>query len=457
MACSCSSTSFTSFTGASPSSPSSSAAASASSSTSASFSFHSLQHQLPSLSSTNKHALLRWDTEEGSKKSLHVGVISRQGNYDKSRKNTSERGDGGGHYSSIAMKEDKAGRKGGSSGGRNPKPYNNNNNNTNPRSYNSSSNPRSQNNSSSIRRGNRLAVVDEEEDEEDSEDEGSIRNSRSYNQASNSNVNTIPSSARRGSSRLSVVNDKEEDGGSEDDFESDEEDDDAVGGDASLESLIMPIPPAGFVLAGDGSVSLMAPPHKRITTLVDAETDLPLDCLIRRVFSSSDGRQCFLLCPLDTALQILRIEDGDVLKEISDEELEDIFPTASYELAKQRLHLVRSGFCLTLRGGFYYTEEDVMDLNTAYGESSDTSLSEGVEIANFVVNGSEYLIYTPLDPLMFVAYKDGKTGQLLIAEDDLLDDNAVLDAIDEEKEFQAYMEDDVMETIDDDDDDEEED
>lgn len=32
-----------------------------------------------------------------------------------------------------------------------------------------------------------------------------------------------------------------------------------------------------------------------------------------------------------------------VLLQISDEELEDIFPTASYELAKRRLHLVFSG------------------------------------------------------------------------------------------------------------------
>ncbi|MCO5597943.1 hypothetical protein L7F22_052030 [Adiantum nelumboides] len=42
-------------------------------------------------------------------------------------------------------------------------------------------------------------------------------------------------------------------------------------------------------------------------------------------------------------------------------------------------------FCFTLRGGFCFSEEDVMDLTTVYGESGDTSLNEGVEVANFVL------------------------------------------------------------------------
>lgn len=245
----------------------------------------------------------------------------------------------------------------------------------------------------------------------------------------------------RGGSRRQNYEDEEDE-----DKDEDEEDEEFPfnDGDGDDELPVLPNPPAGFVLADDGSVSLMAPPNKRVASIFDPATGLSLECLVRRVFSSSDGRQCFLLCPLDTPVQILKIEGEDeVLKEITDEELDDIFPTASYELAKRRLHLVLSGYCLTLRGGFCYSEDDVMDLNTVYGESGGESLHEGVEVASFTMKGSEYLVYTPFDPLMFVAYKDDETGELIIADDELLDDEAVLDAVDEEKEFQAYMDEEI--------------
>lgn len=209
-------------------------------------------------------------------------------------------------------------------------------------------------------------------------------------------------------------------------------------------SFTLPSPPAGFILDEQGGVALMAPASKRVATIVDPATGQPLDCLIRRTFSSSDGEQCFLLCPLDTPVQILRIDDeGQALKELSDEELEEVFPTAAYELAKRRLHLVPSGYCLTLRGGFCYTEDEIMDLNTAFGEEVADSLQEGVEVATFMLKDSEFLVYTPFDPLMFVAYKNDETGELMIAENELLDDGAVIDAIDEEKEFQAFAEEEV--------------
>lgn len=412
-----------------------------------------------------------------------------QGQYDKSKKTAQK---GGGRSAGVAVKEEKASRKGGSTGGKNPNSYNKNPNsynknpnpksyeNSNPRSYsggrsgirlpsqedenvdededddgddsrrnprsnnisNNSRNSRSDNTSSSSRGSGSIRTLSEDDEESDGDE--SQRKPRLYNSKSNGSRNSrssnTTSSSVKGGSRLRTFSDEDEDDEDEDEDDFDEEDE-AEGGYAELP--ITPIPPAGFVLAEDGSVSIMAPPQKRVTTLVDLETKLPLDCLIRRVFSSSDGRQCFLLCPLDTPVQILRIDDRDVLKEISDEELEDVFPTASYELAKRRLHLIQSGYCLTLRGGFCFSDDEVIDLDTVYGEG-DRSLNEGVEVASFIWNDSEYLIFTPFDPLMFVSYKDNKTGELLIADDDLLEDEAVLDAIDEEKEFQAYMEEDNL-------------
>ncbi|XP_024369293.1 uncharacterized protein [Physcomitrium patens] len=199
-------------------------------------------------------------------------------------------------------------------------------------------------------------------------------------------------------------------------------------------------PLAGFVLDDTGKVVVMAPPQNRTVTIVDPVTKRPLECIIRRAFSSSTGEQCFLLLPLDMPLQILKIEEErEGLIELSDAELNEVLPSAAYALAKSRLHLIVSGFCLTARGGFCYTEKDVIDLNTEYGEGLGGSLAEGVEVATFQMDNNQYLMYTPFDPLMFVAHKDSVTGELKIADDDLLDDEAVLDAIDEENEFQALV------------------
>ncbi|KDO57539.1 hypothetical protein CISIN_1g0207702mg, partial [Citrus sinensis] len=73
------------------------------------------------------------------------------------------------------------------------------------------------------------------------------------------------------------------------------------------------------------------------------------------------------------------------------------------------------------------------------GQDIDGLPTEGVEITCFHLDGSHFMIYTPSDPLLFVAVKDGN-GQLQIADDDLLEDPAVISAIDEETEFNALVE-----------------
>ena len=68
-----------------------------------------------------------------------------------------------------------------------------------------------------------------------------------------------------------VVDEEEEEEGEEDDDDYDDidEDDDDEAYEFDPESLLLPRPPAGFILDRDGTtVSLMAPPNKRITTIV---------------------------------------------------------------------------------------------------------------------------------------------------------------------------------------------
>lgn len=199
----------------------------------------------------------------------------------------------------------------------------------------------------------------------------------------------------------------------------------------------LPKPPAGFVLDPHGNV-LMAS-SKRIATLVDSSNNLPLECVIRRVFRSSQEDECMLLCPVDTPVQILKSTNIDGWSAVSDEEVEKILPAAAYALAKIHMHLVISGFCYTARGGFCYSEEDIIEFGTDNGQDIDGLPTEGVEITCFNQDGVHYMIYTPSDPLLFVAVK-GNNGQLQIADDDLLEDLAVVDAIDEETEFNALVE-----------------
>ncbi|CAI5466271.1 unnamed protein product, partial [Closterium sp. Yama58-4] len=228
------------------------------------------------------------------------------------------------------------------------------------------------------------------------------------------------------------------------DVEEEEEEEEEEGGDSEEEEALklpMPSPPAGFVLDDDGEVVLAAPAERRTLTIHDPITNRSLDCVIRRAFSNSLGVPFFLLHPLDTPIMFFRISGrtGE-LQEVDDEEAERIMPGAAYALAKKSLHLTPSGFTLTLRGAICFTEDDVINLDTELGFGIGGSLAEGVDITTFLSGGQEYMIYTPFDPLMFVAYKDPKTSEILVAEDpELLNDPKVLDAIDEEQQFQAMV------------------
>ncbi|GMG99833.1 hypothetical protein Nepgr_001673 [Nepenthes gracilis] len=201
--------------------------------------------------------------------------------------------------------------------------------------------------------------------------------------------------------------------------------------------LPLPKPPAGFVVDEQGTVLMVS--SKRIATIVDPTNKLPLECIIRRVFRSSQGNECMLLCPVDTPVQILKSTNVDGWSAVSDEEVEAILPTAAYALAKIHMHLVHSGFCYTARGGFCYSEDSIFEFRSDDGQDVDGVPTEGVEVTCFHLDGAHYMIYTPSDPLLFVAVKD-QNGDLQIADDDLLDDPAVISAVDEETEFNALVE-----------------
>ncbi|CAL5368851.1 unnamed protein product [Camellia sinensis] len=238
-----------------------------------------------------------------------------------------------------------------------------------------------------------------------------------------------------GSSVLRLEDVEIEDDG--DGFGPDSRTEEIEGSSQRYQPLPLPNPPAGFIVDDQGKVLMVS--NKRIAIIVDPINNFPLECIIRRVFRSSRGDECMLLCPVDTPVQILKSTNVEGWSAVSDEEVEAILPTAAYALAKIHMHLVHSGFCYTARGGFCYTEDDLFEFRTDDGEDVDGLPTEGIEITCFHWDGGHYMIYTPSDPLLFVAVKD-QNGQLQIVDDDLLEDPAVISAIDEETEFNALVE-----------------
>ncbi|KAK2973784.1 hypothetical protein RJ640_008189 [Escallonia rubra] len=155
-------------------------------------------------------------------------------------------------------------------------------------------------------------------------------------------------------------------------FEDDVGNSDASTSLALQPPLPLPKPPAGFVVDDQGRV--------------DSTNNFQLECIIRRVFRSSQGDECMLLCPVDTPIQILKSKNFDGWSAVSDEEIEAILPTAAYALAKIHMHLVYSGFCYTARGGFCYTEDNIFEFFSDDGQDVDGLPIEGVEITCFNLN-----------------------------------------------------------------------
>lgn len=220
-----------------------------------------------------------------------------------------------------------------------------------------------------------------------------------------------------------------------DDVEYEDDDDDNDDGEWGGSSRKIITPPAGFVVDDDDKVLMVS--DKRIVTVVDSN-NLPLECIIRRVFRSAQGEECMLLCPADMPVRILKSKNMEGLSSVSVEEVKGLLPTVAYALAKVHMHLVHSGFFLTARGGFCFTEDDVFNY-FADGEDADGLPNEGIEITSFNVDGSHYMIYTPSDPLLMVAVKD-QNGHLKIVDETLFEDHRITSAIDEETDFNAWVE-----------------
>lgn len=149
----------------------------------------------------------------------------------------------------------------------------------------------------------------------------------------------------------------------------------------------------------------------------DAQTVSLLDedgrsllCYVERSLKVQ-GQEYALLLPVDAPIEIFawaideddEDEEEEMLMDIDEEELDEVFPTARAVLAEQDLILNRTALTLTASGELPEIDED--DIISLDIEESDgqPNLEQFQQLASFFFEEQEYVVCTPLDPLLFFA------------------------------------------------------
>lgn len=145
-------------------------------------------------------------------------------------------------------------------------------------------------------------------------------------------------------------------------------------------------------------------------TLTD-EAGRSLNCYIEHSLEV-EGTEYLLLMPVDAPVEIVAWDDEDeedvadaTLVE-DDEEIDAIFLDAKAVLAEQDLTLKRTAFTLTVAGELPPVDEDEILTIEIEEDNVELEPEEFQFIANFYHEEQEYGIYTPLDPLLFLARRN---------------------------------------------------
>ncbi len=164
------------------------------------------------------------------------------------------------------------------------------------------------------------------------------------------------------------------------------------------------------------------------------------------------GKEYVLLLPVDTPIEIFAWaedeedadEEGEMLVDIDDEELEDVFATARAVLAEQNLILNRTALTLTASGEIPEVEEDdiiALDIEDPEGKFN---MEQFQQLAAFFYEEQEYVVCTPLDPLLFFAQMNAQGEPELLSPEEFQE----LVELDEFKALQAQMESDAEDSED---------
>lgn len=137
-----------------------------------------------------------------------------------------------------------------------------------------------------------------------------------------------------------------------------------------------------------------------------------LPCTVEQTFDLQQ-QEYLLLLPIDTPIEIFawRVEDDsddDVLVDVEDDELDELFPTARAVLAEQNLTLQRTAITLTAAGELPESDDDdnlTLELDEL-NEAGEAAVEEFQTLATFYNNEEEFTICTPLSPLLIFARRN---------------------------------------------------
>lgn len=152
------------------------------------------------------------------------------------------------------------------------------------------------------------------------------------------------------------------------------------------------------------------------TVILTDATGQGLPCSIEQTFEIDD-QEYLLLLPIDAPIEIFvwqgEGEDDEVLIDIDEAEIDQLFPTARAVLAEQNLTLQRSAITLTAAGELpEVNEDDCLTLEVEEVEEDEEAATEEFQIlATFYHQDQEYTLCTPLNPLLIFARRTSN-GQL---------------------------------------------
>lgn len=180
-----------------------------------------------------------------------------------------------------------------------------------------------------------------------------------------------------------------------------------------------------------------------VTMILKDEDGRSILCQVENTLKVQ-GKEYALLLPIDTPIEIFAWaedeedadEEGEMLVDIDDEELEDVFATARAVLAEQDLILNRTALTLTASGEIPEVEEDdiiALDIEDPEGKFN---MEQFQQLAAFFYEEQEYVVCTPLDPLLFFAKVNAQGEPELLSPEEFQE----LVELDEFKALQAQLE-----------------
>ncbi|WP_416670646.1 DUF3727 domain-containing protein [Egbenema bharatensis] len=175
-------------------------------------------------------------------------------------------------------------------------------------------------------------------------------------------------------------------------------------------------------------------------SLIDEE-GRSLLCYVEQTIRAK-GKEYVLLLPVDTPIEIFAWaeddeSDDELLMDIDEGELEEVFSTARAVLAEQDLMLHHTALTLTASGDLpEINEDDIISLDIEEGDDEPMNMEQFQQLASFFHEEQEYVVCTPLDPLLFFAQMTPSGQPELLSPEDF----QVLMALDEFQEVRAQLE-----------------